>query len=160
MQITHKIRFNNLQGDIFDGVTAAIVSLPLALAFGVASGAGPIAGLYSLVVIYIASKIRGEISKRLDFPPVLGELVGGVIIGISALHLLVFPESSATASDSAIMTILQWIGNLSPEAFNSVFQSQSEVISILAELGVIVLLFEIGLESDLRELAKVGYQAT
>lgn len=36
------------------------------------------------------------------------------------------------------------------------FQSQSEAITILAELGVTILLFEIGLESDLRELGKVG----
>jgi Kef-type K+ transport system membrane component KefB len=39
------------------------------------------------------------------------------------------------------------------------FQSQSEVIAILAELGVIILLFEIGLESELKELIKYGPQA-
>ncbi|WP_026733771.1 cation:proton antiporter [Fischerella sp. PCC 9605] len=115
--------------------------------------------LLSLVVIYLASKLGGELSRMMDFPPVLGELVGGVIVGASALHLLVFPESGANASDSVIMTVLQFIDNLSPEAATSIFQSQSEAISILAELGVIVLLFEIGLESDLRELKKVGYQA-
>lgn len=115
--------------------------------------------LLSLVVIYLASKLGGELSKMMDFPPVLGELVGGVVVGASALHLLVFPESGAIASDSLIMNVLQSIDHLSPEAVTSVFQSQSEAISILAELGVIVLLFEIGLESDLRELKKVGYQA-
>lgn len=115
--------------------------------------------LLSLVVIYLASKLGGELSRMMDFPPVLGELVGGVVVGASALHLLVFPESGAISTDSVIMNILQFIGNLSPEAVTSVFQSQSEAISILAELGVIVLLFEIGLESDLRELKKVGYQA-
>lgn len=115
--------------------------------------------LLSLVVIYLASKLGGELSRMMDFPPVLGELVGGVVVGASTLHLLVFPESGAIATDSVIMNILQFIGNLSPEAVTSVFQSQSEAISILAELGVIVLLFEIGLESDLRELKKVGYQA-
>lgn len=115
--------------------------------------------LLSLVVIYLASKLGGELSRMMDFPPVLGELVGGVVVGASALHLLVFPESGAIATDSVIMNILQFIGNLGPEAVTSVFQSQSEAISILAELGVIVLLFEIGLESDLRELKKVGYQA-
>jgi Kef-type K+ transport system membrane component KefB len=115
--------------------------------------------LLSLVVIYLASKLGGELSRMMDFPPVLGELVGGVIVGASALHLLVFPESGANASDSVIMTVLQFIDNLSPEAATSIFQSQSEAISILDELGVIVLLFEIGLESDLRELKKVGYQA-
>ncbi|MDM9380343.1 cation:proton antiporter [Chlorogloeopsis sp. ULAP01] len=115
--------------------------------------------LLSLVVIYFASKLGGELSRMMDFPPVLGELVGGVVVGASALHLLVFPESGANASDSVIMNILQLINNLSPEAVTSIFESQSEAISILAELGVIVLLFEIGLESDLRELKKVGYQA-
>ncbi|MFM6058774.1 MAG: sulfate permease [Microcystis aeruginosa] len=37
MQITNRIHFDNLRGDIFGGLTAAIVSLPLALAFGVTS---------------------------------------------------------------------------------------------------------------------------
>ncbi|MCL1469229.1 cation:proton antiporter [Argonema antarcticum] len=116
--------------------------------------------LLSLVIIYVASKIGAEISKRLDFPPVLGELVSGVIVGISALHLIVFPESGLSASDSGVMTVLQWINNLTPEALTSIFQSQGEVISVLAEIGVIILLFEIGLESDLRQLKEVGSQAT
>jgi Kef-type K+ transport system membrane component KefB len=115
--------------------------------------------LLSLVVIYLASKLGGELSKRIDLPPVLGELVGGVVVGVSALHLLVFPESGAQAGDSLIMSALQLINNLTPEAVESIYQSQSEVVSVLAELGVIILLFEIGLESDLRELKEVGYQA-
>lgn len=115
--------------------------------------------LLTLVTIYLMSKLGGELSKRLDLPPVLGELVGGVVVGVSALHLLVFPEAGATAADSVLMSGLQWLGNLDAEAVTAIFQSQSEVISVLAELGVIVLLFEIGLESDLRELKKVGYQA-
>lgn len=115
--------------------------------------------LMTLVVIYLMSKLGGELSKRFDLPPVLGELVGGVVVGVSALHLLVFPETGATASDSILMGALQWLGDLDGEAVSHIFQSQSEVISVLAELGVIVLLFEIGLESDLRELGKVGYQA-
>jgi Kef-type K+ transport system membrane component KefB len=115
--------------------------------------------LLSLVVIYLASKLGGEISRYFDLPPVLGELVGGVIVGVSAFHLIVFPETGAAASDSVLMTILQWVGGLNAENVQSVFAAQSEVISVLAELGVIILLFEIGLESDLRELQKVGYQA-
>jgi Kef-type K+ transport system membrane component KefB len=115
--------------------------------------------LLSLVVIYLASKIGAEISKQLNFPPVLGELVSGLVIGVSALHLVVFPENGMPASDSVIMSILQWIDGLTPEVVTSVFQSQSEVVAVLAELGVIILLFEIGLESDLRQLKEVGYQA-
>jgi Kef-type K+ transport system membrane component KefB len=115
--------------------------------------------LLTLVVVYTMSKFGGELSKRLGLPPVLGELVGGVIVGVSAFHLLVFPENGAVAADSVIMTVLQWLGHLDGEAITHIYESQSEVVSVLAELGVIALLFEIGLESDLRELGKVGYQA-
>lgn len=116
--------------------------------------------LLSLVVIYLASKIGGELSRIIDLPPVLGELLGGVIIGASVLHLVVFPESGEGATTSNIMAILQLINDITPESLTSIFASQSEIISMLAELGVIILLFEIGLESDLKELTKVGYQAT
>ena len=115
--------------------------------------------LLSLVFIYLASKLGGELSRLVDLPPVLGELVAGVVVGVSALHLLVFPETGAVASDSVVMTILQQIAGLNPESIGEVFAAQSEVISVLAEIGVIILLFEIGLESDLRELQKVGVRA-
>jgi Kef-type K+ transport system membrane component KefB len=115
--------------------------------------------LLSLVVIYIASKLGGELSKLVDLPPVLGELVGGVVVGVSAMHFLVFPETGPVAGDSVIITVLERLAGLAPENAAAVFSSQSEVLSVLAELGVIILLFEIGLESDLRELQKVGYQA-
>ncbi|MBE9169791.1 cation:proton antiporter [Pleurocapsales cyanobacterium LEGE 06147] len=115
--------------------------------------------LLSLVVIYFASKLGGEICSRINLPPVLGELVGGVLIGVSAFRLLVFPDSGCSADDSLIISFLQNTADLAPEMTESVFAAQSEVISLLAELGVIILLFEIGLESDLKELIRVGPQA-
>ncbi len=115
--------------------------------------------LLSLVVIYLASKVGGELSNRVGLPPVLGELLGGVIVGTSVLHLLVFPEGGADSSSSMIMTFLQTTAGLTPEATPAVFEAQSEVVSVLAELGVIILLFEIGLESNLKDLMAVGAQA-
>lgn len=115
--------------------------------------------LMTIVVIYGMSKLGGELSKRVGLPPVLGELLGGVLVGVSAFHLIMFPEAGAVATDSLLMTFLQRLGDLDPVALEHIFASQSEVISVLAELGVIILLFEIGLESDLRELTKVGSQA-
>ena len=115
--------------------------------------------LLSLVVIYLASKLGGELCARMNLPPVLGELVGGVVVGVSVLHLLVFPEGGVDSTNSLIVKFLQTTTGLSPEVALSVFQSQSEVISVLAELGVVILLFEIGLESDLQELIRVGPQA-
>ena len=93
--------------------------------------------LLSLVFIYLASKLGGELSKLVDLPPVLGELVAGVVVGVSALHLLVFPETGAVASDSVVIIILQQIAGLNPENTQEVFALSSEVISVLAELGVI-----------------------
>ncbi len=115
--------------------------------------------LLSAVTIYFAAKIGGEICAALDFPSVLGELLGGVIVGVSALHLLVFPGVGIEASDSLIMQFLQMTSDLHPENIVATFHLQSEVISLLAEIGVIVLLFEIGLESNLKELMEVGTQA-
>ncbi|MBD2137483.1 cation:proton antiporter [Anabaena sp. FACHB-1237] len=116
--------------------------------------------LLSLVVIYFASKLGGELSNKVGLPPVLGELVSGVIIGVSVLHLLVFPETGVESSSSVIMKFLQATAGLTPEATPQVFAAQSEVISVLSELGVIILLFEIGLESNLKDLMAVGIQAT
>ncbi len=116
--------------------------------------------LLSLVIVYFASKIGGELSNRAGLPAVLGELVGGVVVGISVLHLLVFPESGADSSSSLIISFLETTTKLTPETAESLFQAQSEVISVLSELGVIILLFEIGLESNLKELLAVGIQAS
>ncbi|MFM7363487.1 MAG: cation:proton antiporter [Cuspidothrix sp.] len=115
--------------------------------------------LLSLVIIYFASKLGGELSNKVGLPPVLGELVGGVIIGVSVLHLLVFPEGGTDTSNSLIMYFLQTTAGLTPAATPQVFAAQSEVISTLSELGVIILLFEIGLESNLKDLMAVGIQA-
>lgn len=132
----------------------------LAAATDAESGSLILAGvLLSLVVVYLASKLGGEICARIDLPPVLGELLAGVVVGVSAMHLLVFPSADIDASRSLIMQALQMTTDLSPEALNGVFEAQSEVISVFAEIGVIILLFEIGLESDLKELIRVGPQA-
>ncbi|MBX2864539.1 MAG: cation:proton antiporter [Leptolyngbyaceae cyanobacterium MAG.088] len=114
--------------------------------------------LLSLIIIYLAAKIGGELCARVNLPSVLGELVGGVIVGVSALNLIVFPEG-AEPIHSVLMDVVQLTANLDADALLAVFNSQSEVISILAEIGVVILLFEIGLESDLKELIRVGPQA-
>ncbi|MGL5032897.1 MAG: cation:proton antiporter [Microcystaceae cyanobacterium] len=115
--------------------------------------------LLSLVIIYISSRVGGNIAKKIDLPAVLGELVAGVIVGVSALHLIIFPENGLTATDSSLMSFLQLLNGIDAETTLAIFNSQSEVISVLAELGVIILLFEIGLESDIRQLKAVGIQA-
>ena len=84
--------------------------------------------LLGLVIILIAAKIGGELAERFAQPAVLGELVAGVVIGNLAL--------------------------LGITSFD--FLSTNEGIAILAEIGVILLLFEVGLESNISEMLSVG----
>lgn len=145
--------------------TLSLNSLPLAelpVEALNAAEAGPLilAGvLLSLVVIYFASKLGGELCARLNLPPVLGELLGGVVVGVSVLHLLMFPEAGVASEPSLLTQLLQQTTGMSAIGAIGISESFSEVISVLSELGVVILLFEIGLESDLPELLKVGPQA-
>jgi SulP family sulfate permease len=68
MAITNRINFNNLQGDVFGGVTAAVIALPMALAFGVASGAGPTAGLYGAVLVGFFAALFGGTPTLISEP--------------------------------------------------------------------------------------------
>ena len=159
--ITHPIAWVNQSfPDFLSSFLVATVPIPTPVEEPVSSSLILAAVLLTLVVIYAASKIGAEICNRINLPAVLGELVGGVVVGISALHLIVFPEGGFGATDSLVISFLQLTANISSATAATVFQSESEVISVLAELGVVILLFEVGLESDLKELLKVGPQAT
>lgn len=68
MQIVHGFRGDNVRGDIYGGITAAVVALPLALAFGVASGAGPIAGLYGAIAVGFFAAIFGGTPSQISGP--------------------------------------------------------------------------------------------
>jgi len=80
-----------------------------------------------LVVILATAKLLGALAQWIGQPSVLGELVAGVILGISVTGLV---------------------------------DPKNEILHLLAELGVVILLFEIGLETDLRTLLKVGGVST
>ncbi len=58
----------NIKGDLFGGITAGIVALPLALAFGVQSGMGAIAGLYGAMVLGMVAAIFGGTATQVSGP--------------------------------------------------------------------------------------------
>ncbi len=87
--------------------------------------------LLGLACILVVAKLGGELFERLGQPAVLGELVGGIIIGNLVLFGFIGAEGLKT----------------------------NEVIGALAEIGVIILLFEVGLESDLKEMMEVGWSS-
>ena len=60
--------FRHLKGDVFGGLTAGIVALPLALAFGVSSGLGPMAGLYGAIFIGFFAALFGGTNTQISGP--------------------------------------------------------------------------------------------
>lgn len=58
----------HLKGDVFGGITAAVIALPLALAFGVASGLGPVAGLYGAIVLGFLASLFGGTNTQISGP--------------------------------------------------------------------------------------------
>lgn len=68
MGITNRISFRHWRGDLFGGVTAAVIALPMALAFGVASGAGPASGLYGAVIVGFFAALFGGTPTLISEP--------------------------------------------------------------------------------------------
>lgn len=66
--IFNAFHLDNLKGDVYGGLTAAVVSLPMALAFGVASGAGAEAGLYGAVLVGLFAAVFGGTSTLISEP--------------------------------------------------------------------------------------------
>src|SRR5215203_3626714 len=79
-----------------------------------------------LAAMLVAAKLLGELAERFGQPAVLGELIAGVLLGGSVAGIIPMDGPGA------------------------------QIIHVLAELGVVLLLFEIGLETDLREMFRVG----
>ncbi len=67
-RIINQIHFRNIRGDLFGGLTAAVIALPMALAFGVASGAGPVAGLYGAILVGFFAALFGGTPALISEP--------------------------------------------------------------------------------------------
>lgn len=92
--------------------------------------------LIQLIVIIAASRIAGVAFRKLGQPQVCGEIAAGLILGPSLL------------------------GKIAPELFASVFSpSTGPILNILSQLGLILLMFLVGLEFDFAHLKTYGRTA-
>ena len=57
-----------LRGDVFGGITATVVALPVALALGVASGMGAAAGMYGAIAVGFFAAVFGGTRTRISGP--------------------------------------------------------------------------------------------
>lgn len=113
------------------GIAIALAAAPLAWAAEDSAGAhaDPVAGVViSLAIILLAAKLGGHLAARIGQPGVLGELFFGVVLG--NLSLLGFTGLEYLKTDPSI--------------------------DMLSRIGVILLLFSVGLESTVRQMMAVG----
>ena len=110
--------------------------------------------ILSFVLILIAAKLGGVVAERyLKQPAVIGELVAGVIISPFALGGLIF------GSDPIILNFAQIpLDSLSSWGLSG--EGNFSVMEVISEIGVIVLLFVAGVETDVRSFLKQGKLGT
>jgi len=111
------------------------------------------------LVIFVAARVLAELMVRLQLPTILGELVAGVLIGVSGLHLIVPPETQVQLSSWGL-GLLSSLADLSPETVQEIYDETFPNLQAVSEIGLFALLFLTGLESELDELVAVGAQAT
>ncbi|MEL7486644.1 MAG: SulP family inorganic anion transporter, partial [Pseudomonadota bacterium] len=102
------IDFSNLRGDALGGLTAGIVALPLALAFGEASGAGPIAGLWGAIFVGFFAALFGGTGSQISGPT--GPMIvvfAGVFASLSGDPALVFAAVVLAGVIQILMGVLR-----------------------------------------------------
>ena len=129
---------SHLRGDIFGGVTAGVVALPLALAFGEASGAGPIAGLWGAIFVGFFAALFGGTNTQISGPT--GPMIvvfAGVFASLSGDPALVFAAVVLAGLIQILFGVLkfgQYI-RLVPYPVISGFMSGIGVIIILLQMS-------------------------
>ncbi|MBI2079107.1 MAG: cation:proton antiporter, partial [Euryarchaeota archaeon] len=107
-----------------------------------AEGASAI--LLDLVLVLVVAKLGGELVRRFGQPPLIGEIMGGLLVGPSLLNLL--PPLEVELSRTGAAT-------------DVAAPAEAEVLLFLAQFGVLLLLFEVGLETDFKAFRRTGLSA-
>lgn len=142
MRITNRINFRNLQGDLFGGVTTAIVSLPLALAFGVASGAGPIAGLYGAVCVGFFAALFGGTPTLISEPTgPMTVVITSIIASLTASN----PENGLAMAFTVVMLagVFQIIFGIFRLGKYITLMPYSVISGFMSGIGVILVILQI-----------------
>ena len=146
MQLVNGLHFNNLRGDIYGGLTAAVVALPLAMAMGVASGVGPIAGLYGAIFVGFFAALLGGTPAQVSGP------TGPMTVVMAAIFMqytAMFPNDPGQGAVLAFTVVV--LGGLFQILFGILRLGKyielvpHPVISgFMSGIGVIIILLQIG----------------
>ncbi len=100
--------------------------------------------LLAISVVLLAAKVGGDLMMRIKQPAVLGELLVGVVLG----NLVLFGYDG--------LEFLRPVGDHGHAVVSETRQLVATTLDMLARIGVILLLFEVGLESNLNDMRRVG----
>ncbi|MEO1094572.1 MAG: SulP family inorganic anion transporter [Cyanobacteria bacterium J06638_28] len=143
MPLTNRIHLKNLRGDIFGGLTAAVIALPMALAFGVASGAGPQAGLYGAVLVGFFAALFG------GTPTLISEPTGPMTVVLTAVIAKLIaadPENGMAMAFTVVMMagIFQIIFGLLKLGRYVTLMPYTVISGFMSGIGVILIILQLG----------------
>ncbi len=132
----------NLKGDIFGGVTTAIISLPLALAFGVASGAGAEAGLWGAILVGLFAALFGGSTTLISEPT--GPMTV-IMTAVLTSMMARYPETGAAMAFTVVMMAGAFqvlLGTLKLGKYVTLMP-YSVISGFMSGIGVILILLQI-----------------
>ena len=151
MKIINGFHLNNIRGDILGGITAAVVALPLALAFGNAAlgPGGAIYGLYGAVVVGFLAALFGGTPSQVSGPTgPMSVTVAGVVAGLAAVGVptdlsarQILPLVMAAVVIGGLLQILFGILKLGKYI---TLVPYSVVSGFMSGIGVIIIALQIG----------------
>ncbi len=146
MNFINGLHFKNLRGDIYGGLTAAVVALPLAMAMGVASGAGPIAGMYGAIFVGFFAALLGGTPAQVSGP------TGPMTVVMSAIFIQytgMYPDDPMQGAALAFTVVA--LGGLFQIALGLLkFGKYIELVphpvvsGFMTGIGVIIILLQLG----------------
>ncbi len=141
--LVHGLKFNNLRGDFYGGITAAIIALPLALAFGVTSGAGPIAGLYGAICVGFFAALFGGTPSQISGPTgPMTVIMASVFTSLTANN----PETGLAMSFTVVMLggVFQILLGVLRLGKYITLMPYTVISGFMSGIGVIIILLQIG----------------
>ncbi len=143
MQLVNGLHFKNLRGDLFGGLTAAIVALPLALAFGVSSGAGAITGLYGAIFVGFFAALFGGTPSQISGPTgPMTVVIATVFTSLIAKN----PENGVAMAFTVIMLggIFQILFGVLRFGQYITLMPYTVISGFMSGIGVIIILLQLG----------------
>jgi len=87
------------------------------------------------LVIFVAARFLAELMVRVQLPTILGELVAGVLIGVSGLHLIVPPDTQVQLSSWGL-GLLSSLADISPQTVQAIYAETFPNLEAVSQIGL------------------------